>query len=167
MTRSSSATLAIAASALVFGCHPGADTPGVPLYPNAATTRLPRDQVAQVAGPIAKIDDQDVTGQGGLFDLLPGCHIVELERRVVTDSYALSGGVYFGGQFPMTLYALRMKPGARYIIRREIYTEGSMSGRVALSAREELATGAASDLEPAKTADEIAACQDWARAARF
>jgi hypothetical protein len=149
---------------LTFACHPGADTPGVPLYPNAATMRLPRDQVAQVAGPIAKIDGQEVGDMGGLFDLLPGCHVVELDRQMPASSYSVSNAVYFTGQLRVVTYALRMKPGARYIIRRDMYTgSSSMSGRIVLTAREELATGAGSDLDPAKSGDDIAACKDWSR----
>ena len=56
-----------------------------------------------------------------------------------------------------------MKPGARYIIRRQIISDGN-TGRLVLSAREEEATGAAADVEPVKSLDEIRACKDWAAA---
>ena len=134
---------------------------GVPLYPNAQTTRLPREQVAQVAGPIAKIDGRDVGDQGGVFDLLPGCHVVELDRRLSADSLPLSGAVYLSGQFPVTIYALRMKPGARYAIRRDMYSDSSAQVRVSLSAREEAATGAVTDLSPAQSANDVMACKQW------
>jgi len=151
------ATLAIVT--LTLACHPG-ETPGVPLYPNGQATRLPRSQIAQVAGPIAKIDGKDVVDQGGLFDLLPGCHVVELDRRIQADSYALSNAAYWTGQLSATIYALRMKAGARYVIRREIFSEGQM-GRVVLSAHEEEASGAATDLFPVSSAEDIKACKDW------
>jgi hypothetical protein len=152
------ASLTLGLATLTLACHPAVDTPGVPLYPNGATTPLPRNQIAQVAGPIAQIDGKDVVGQGGLFDLLPGCHIVELERRLRGEGYALSSGAYWSGQFPITIYALHMKAGARYVIRREIDSDGQ-SGRVILSAREEEASGATADLSPAKSAGDIKACR--------
>jgi hypothetical protein len=154
----------LAFAVLAQACHPS-ETPGVPLYPNGATTRLPRAQIAQVYGPIEKVDGQDVQGQGGVFDLLAGCHIVELERRMVADGYALSGGTYWTGSFPMTVYALRMKAGARYVIRRELSADGlGRTGRVILSAREEEPSGAAADLSPATSLEEVEACKQWAAA---
>ena len=154
----------IAVATLTFSCHPRGDVPGVPLYPNGATMRLPRDQIAQVVGPLAKVDGQDVLSQGGGFDLLPGCHIVELDRRMATDYPA--SGVYLSGQFPRTIYALRLKAGARYVIRRQLFSEGQTGVRVVLSAREEDDTGAAADLVPAKSAEDFKACKDWETTAR-
>jgi hypothetical protein len=154
--------LTLTIASLALACHPGAEAAGVPLYPNGATTRLPRSQIAQVTGPIAKIDGKDVAGQGGVFDLLPGCHLVELDRQLVADGTVLSSAVYWSGDSPTTLYALRMKPGARYVIRRQVYSDGELSGRIVLSAREEQADGAATDLDPAKSDEDIKACNDWA-----
>jgi hypothetical protein len=155
--------IALAVATCAVACHATVDPPGVPLYPNGATARLPRNQIAYLAGPIAKIDEQDVVDQGGSFELLPGCHIVELERRLVADGYALSGGVYWTGNFPTTIYAIRMKPGARYIIRREIRTGEMVASRVMLSAREEEASGKATDLVPATSEADIKACMDQPR----
>jgi hypothetical protein len=153
--------LALAASGLACATGAGGDVAGVPLYPNAQAGRLPREQVAQVAGPLAKIDDRDVVDQGGVFDLLPGCHIVELDRRVVMDPYALSGGVYLSGEYPVTIFALRMKPGARYVIRRDMFADSSGHGRITLFAREEEPTGATTELSPAQSADDVKACKQW------
>jgi hypothetical protein len=150
---------ALAFVILVISCHPAVDTPGIPLYPNGATTRLPRNQIAQVAGPIAKVDGQDMGDQSGPFDLLPGCHIVDLDTRPPANAYALSSGAYWSGQFAPTTYAFRMKPGARYVIRRDLQTDGSGPARVSLSAREELPDGAVTDLFPVKSADDIKACK--------
>ncbi len=144
MTRSLPLIVAI----FILACHPAVDMPGVPLYPNGATARLPRDQVAQVAGPIEKIDGQSVLDQGGVFDLLPGCHNVELDRRPPADSFALSSATYWSGQFPPTAYAFNMKAGGRYVIRRDIQADGTGPGKVILSAREEMPGGAITDLFP-------------------
>ena len=53
-----------------------------------------------------------------------------------------------------------MKAGARYVIQRQIYSDGS-AGRVVLSARAEEASGAMADLTPAKSADDVKACKAW------
>ncbi len=152
------ALLTVAVGTLSLACLHEVDETGVPLYPNGASTRLPREQLAQVTGPIGKIDEKDLTGQSGWFDLLPGCHVVELDRRVVADGYALSGARYWTGQFARTSYAIEMKAGARYVIQRQIYSDGS-STRVILSAREEEAGGAIAELAPARSGEEIAACR--------
>lgn len=150
--------LTLAVATIGVGCHPGVDAPGVPLYPNAETTRLPRGQVALVAGPIAKIDEKDVAEQGGRFELLPGCHVVELDSRMVPDGNNLSGGMYWTGSFPRTIYAIRMKAGARYEIRRDIFADGQ-TGRLVLSASEEDVSGAMTELTPAKSVEDLKACK--------
>jgi hypothetical protein len=152
------ALLALALAAVSLACLREVAEMGAPLYPNGETTRLPLEQVAQVTGPIGKIDEKVVAGQSGWFDLLPGCHVVELDRRVVADGYALSGARYWTGQFSTTIYAIHMKQGARYVIQRQIYSDGN-SNRVILSAREEGAGGAIAELAPAKSGEEIAVCR--------
>lgn len=164
LSRGRWAFLILAAATLPLACHPAVDAPGVPLYPSGETTRLPRSQIAQIAGPIAKVDGQEVVGQDGPFDLLPGCHIVELDRgRLITEGSAPSRGAYWNGPFTSSTYAIRMKAGARYVIHRQIYTGGigpPGSSRGELSVREEQASGAMADLAPGKSAEELEACRD-------
>jgi hypothetical protein len=151
----------VALATLGTGCVGPGEPPAVPLYPNSQMTRLPPGQVAIVDGPISLVDARDVGGQGGRFELLPGCHIVELERQITGSLYGATNGMYFSGQFPRTVYALRMLPGGRYLIRRDIESSMGATGHIVLSAREELPTGAASDLFPAKSLDEVRACKAW------
>jgi hypothetical protein len=93
--------------------------------------------------------------------VLPGCHVIDLERQMPANAFGLSSGVYFSGQLNATTYALRMKAGARYIIRRDISSDGQVA-RVDLSAREELPNnGPVTDLSPVKSPDEISACKAW------
>ncbi len=101
-------------------------------------------------------------GLGGRFDLLPGCHVVELDRQSDNSNYSLTGGIYLTGSFPATIYALRMQAGARYFIQRQTVVEGvGATARVALSAREEIPGGAVTDLVPAKSVDDLQACKAW------
>jgi len=135
----------------------------VPLYATDGATRPPRSEIAEVVGPLGKVDGRDVLDQGGWFELRPGCHVVELDPRPPTDS-SLSSPMYFTGQFSVTTYVLRMKAGARYVIRRNVIT-GSHQGRITLSALEEAAGGATTELAPMQTVDEIQACKEWAATA--
>jgi len=146
---------------LALGCL-ASEPPAVPLYPNSESARLPPNRVADLLGPIAKIDGREVGGLGGRFDLLPGCHVVELDRQSDNSNYSLTGAVYLTGGFPATTYALRTQAGARYIIQRQTITEGvGATMRVVLSAREEAPGGAVTDLVPAKTLDDLKACKAW------
>jgi hypothetical protein len=146
---------------LALGCL-ASEPPAVPLYPNSESTRLPPNQVADLLGPIGKIDGREVGGMGGRFDLLPGCHVVELDRHSDNSNYSLTGAAYLTGGFPATTYALRTQAGARYISQRQTVTEGvGATMRVVLSAREEAPGGAVTDLSPAKSIDDLKACKAW------
>jgi hypothetical protein len=140
---------------LALGCSPGIAPRGVPLYANAAP--MPRTAVAELTGPIGKVDGRDVFGQGGAFELLPGCHVVELDRRPL-NSDNMSSGVYVTGNYPLVTYAIRMKAGASYIIRRNL--PGGMGAVVhlQLSAQEQDASGKVTELNPMKSVDEIHEC---------
>ncbi|HEX3905639.1 MAG TPA: hypothetical protein VH853_22630 [Polyangia bacterium] len=146
---------------LALGCL-ASEPPAVPLYPGNESTRLPPNQVADVTGPIGKIDGREVGSLGGRFDLLPGCHVVELDRQSDNGNSSLTGGIYLTGSGPITIYALRMQAGARYTIQRQTFVEGlGVPARMVLSAREELPGGAATDLVPAKSVDDLRACKAW------
>ena len=145
----------------MLGCL-ASEPPAVPLYPNSESARLPPTQVADVLGPLGKIDGREVGGMGGRFDLLPGCHVVELDRQSDNSNYSLTGAVYLTGGFPATTYALRTQAGARYVIQRQTVSEGvGATMRIVLSAREEVPGGAVTDLQPAKSPDDLQACKAW------
>lgn len=151
----------LVSATLALGClH--TEPPAVPLYPNSESARLPPAQVADLTGPIGKIDEREVGGLGGRFDLLPGCHVIQLDRQSDNSNYALTGAIYLTGGFPATTYALRMQAGARYIIQRQTVTQGiGPTMRVVLSAREEAPGGAVTDLDPAKSVADLRACKAW------
>ena len=146
---------------LALGCL-ASEPPAVPLYPNSESTLLPPNQVADIVGPIGKIDRREVGSLGGRFQLLPGCHIVELTRQGDESNYSLTSGIYLTGSFPAATYAIRMQAGARYVIQRQTVVEGvGVTARLVLSAREEAPGGAVTDLVPAKSIDDLKACRAW------
>jgi hypothetical protein len=145
-------------TALALGCL-GSEPPAIALYPNAAAGRLPPAQVATLLGPIARVDDRDVADLGGPFELLPGCHVVELTRQI-PNGFRLSSGVYGTSQLPVAIFALPMKAGARYVLWRDLVPAGtSMGRRLVFSAREELPGGAATDLSPSAAWSDIVDCR--------
>jgi hypothetical protein len=150
----------LAAALLTLACHPGVLPRGMPLYANASATLPPRAAVAQLIGPIGTVDGRDVFEQGGVFELLPGCHVVELDRRPLNSANnSVAGSVYVSGQFPLITYAIRMKAGASYVIRRDLPASGMGDMvRLQLSAQEEDANGKVTELNPTQSADEIHAC---------
>ena len=148
----------LAVATLGLACLHAEDKGAVPLYPNGQTTPLPRAEIARLEGPIAKIDGQDVSRQGGLFDLLPGCHVVELDTQTPPPS-AHSSRIRWWGPYPVVTYALRMKPGADYRIHREAYSEVRPVGGPMVSAQEREASGAITDLAPASSDTDVNACK--------
>ena len=148
----------LAAAALMLGCL-ASEPPPVALYPNAAAAPLPPAQVATLVGTIARVDNRDVTDLGGPFALLPGCHVVELTRQIPNNGFGLSGGVYWTGQLPAVTFALQMKAGARYVIRRDIIMGSGQMGRLVTSTREEVPGVGATELSPPTSPDDIAACR--------
>jgi len=147
------------AGTLTLGCL-GSEPPAIALYPNAAVARLPPDQVSTLNGTIARVDDRDVAELGGPFELLPGCHVVELTRQIPNNGLGLSRGIYGTGQLPVAIVALPMKAGARYVLRRELVPAGTgMGRRLVFSAREELPGGAETDLHPSFAWHDVVDCR--------
>ena len=60
----------------VGACH---SKPAYPLY----DTARPPARTARLVGPVAKVDDRDVSGLGDKFDLEPGCHVLALRQDVL------------------------------------------------------------------------------------
>lgn len=147
------------AGTLTLGCL-ASEAPAIALYPNASVARLPPDQVATLTGTIARVDDRDVAELGGPFELLPGCHVVELTRQVPNNGYSLTTGVYFARQLPVAIFALPMKAGARYVVRRDLVPAGTgMQRRLVFSAREELPGGTGTDLHPSFAWHDVVDCR--------
>jgi hypothetical protein len=90
------------------GCHPVGKS-GYPLYPPSAVPPAAA-QIATLVGPINTVDEVNVRDKGRIFQLLPGCHIVTLERNVGQGS---EDGAWTAN-LPRITYAFEMKPGHLY-----------------------------------------------------
>ena len=101
--------LACAATACV-----GSDRRGVPLYAGGPRGR---DEVAFLIGPITSVDGVEVPTRGHAFELLPGCHIVEVggKEGAISPQY----GAWIAS-FPHLTYAFDMHAGATYTITFEV-----------------------------------------------
>jgi hypothetical protein len=106
----------------VAGCVPRLDLPGYPLY--ADTGRRPtQDEVARLYGPIAQVDDRDVSALGDALALLPGCHRVWTRDDPVPNiagRTARGGGVRFGPRS----FVFAMRGGHAYVLKRLASTAG-------------------------------------------
>jgi hypothetical protein len=143
--------------AFATSCTPAPLGPGYPLYPNPQLRRSD-DRVSRLVGPIGSVDGQDVSAQGEVFDLLPGCHVVQLHGEMNRNN----GNAFWVGPVPRFVFALRMKAGHRYIIWREfIQNMSSTTGRVVAFAHEEDSAGDKTPLSPIQSRDEIRACKEW------
>jgi hypothetical protein len=90
------ATAGITAAA----CH---SRPVYPLYDAARPPARP----ARLVGPVAKVDDRDVTGLGDRFDLDPGCHVLTLRQDVMPHGA------------PSATFGMMMSAGSAYAVVRE------------------------------------------------
>ncbi len=135
------------------------------LYPEP--TR-PADQVAMLSGPVGTVDGTDVSRQGSLFSLLPGCHVVSLREQI---SEGGMGGAW-SAELPRTVYAFHMVAGRSYeiqVVRQSMgVTSGTVttfgdapaSGGITIRAVERDANGTAlGKIAPVRANAEIEACQ--------
>jgi hypothetical protein len=144
--------LALALSA--FGCASGPPPPGYPLYSNGGARR-PQSEVASVYGPIQSIDGQDVSQHGSAFDLLPGCHIVALATDVVEHTHEIE----IRGTARPVVFALAMKPGHRYFLRRELVQTAGNYGLLIDGKEEDPAGNVIGEYGPATDPQQLEACQ--------
>ena len=120
--------LGVSVAILGAGCvGPSMTSRGYPLYAGAS---LPASKVATLgvlargegrpirddaAVPIKMVDGMDVLAKGWTFELLPGCHVVELDVRA-------RGPWYSGPLVPPlvpTTFIFTMKAGYSYLVETE------------------------------------------------
>jgi hypothetical protein len=132
---------------------------GYPLYPKLGDGPGP-DKVATLYGPIQSVDGQDVSHKGQTFELLPGCHVVTLQRNIGEGS--ASGA--WAANFPPLTVAFQMKPAHRYAIASSMEDTSGPVGRVTIFAREKAPDGSTVRVPFARSEDDILSCRQWAEA---
>jgi hypothetical protein len=132
---------------------------GTPLYPNPRAPRA-RAEVALLHGPITMVDGGDVSSRGVSFELLPGCHIVQIGGDVGNFDPQYGG---WAASLPALTYAFRMRPGGTYTINLEqvpALGQGPM-GRGQIIAREEDAEGRTSIVPIVRSRTQLETCLRW------
>jgi len=132
---------------------------GYPLYAKVGAGPGP-DKVAMLYGPIATVDGNVVADKGMTFELLPGCHVVTLQRNVGQGN---DNGAW-AANLPRITYAFEMKPAHGYSIRAEMEDTSGPVGRVMIVARERAPGGASVRWPIARSTADIDECRRWATA---
>lgn len=86
---------------------------GVPLYEGGGPPR-PRNLVALLYGPIQLVDGARVTAKGDAFELMPGCHVVQVGGHAGSFDPLQQGG--WIATLPPLTFAFRMAAGGTYAI---------------------------------------------------
>jgi hypothetical protein len=148
--------LSLLCTAMVSGCgHIGRVRP-VALYPNPEQPRA-AESLAHLQGPVAKVDGVDVEAHGTVFDLLPGCHVVTLRRKVGEGN--VSGA--WMADLGTIIYAFHMRPAFLYSIDVRVRFRGASHGSMTIVAEERDASGAlVSRIKPTRRPQDIEECQD-------
>ncbi len=149
----------LAVLALVHACaHMGPSAR--PLYPGPVR---PAEEVATLSGPIKSVDGLDVSDQGTVFALEPGCHVVVLESKIGEGGVSGAWSV----DIPKHIYAFRMMAGHSYVVRVRVLpgNQGvgtANVGGVEVTAVEQDSRGKTLATVPRvrKEAD-VEACQAW------
>jgi hypothetical protein len=149
------------ASALATACGTQV-TRGYPLYPRLGDGPG-AEKVATLHGPIQTVDGQDVSSKGQTFELMPGCHIVTLQRNI--GEGGMSGA--WAANLPRLTVAFEMKPAHRYGISIDAQHGSAPRGRVMIAANEKAPDGAVVRVPFARSVEDIDNCRRWADSQRF
>ena len=114
----------------------------------------PRDQIARLGGYVQKVDGQDVSSLGGVFELAPGCHIVETPSRWGKGSN--DGAVV--ATTGHLIFALPMNAGQSYSIAVEVEPSSGPVGGLTIQGTETAADGERLRVFGLATQGEIDAC---------
>jgi hypothetical protein len=132
---------------------------GYPLYAKVGAGPGP-DKVALLHGPVQTVDDVNVAGKGQTFELMPGCHVVTLQRNIGAGTASGAWAANVGH----LVIAFPMRPAHRYVIAMEIEESSAPVGRYMLVARERAPDGSVTRVPFARSDDDILSCKRWAEA---
>jgi hypothetical protein len=151
--------LAVLLAVLAAACATMKPAPAYPLYAKLGQGPGP-DKVSLLHGPIATVDGAVVSDKGMTFELLPGCHVVTLQRNVGQGNDSGSWAV----NLPRITYAFEMKPGHSYSIRAERQDASGPKFWVWMVARETRPDGRTLRWPSVRGASDIDDCHHWAAA---
>jgi hypothetical protein len=146
-------------TAALFAAACGTQAGGHPLYAKVGAGPGP-DKVAMLRGPVQTVDGHDVSGKGQTFELLPGCHVVTLQRNIGMGT--ASGA--FAANVGHLVIAFPMRPGHSYTIVMEQDDSSAPVGRYTIVASEKAPDGSVVRVPFARSDDDITSCQRWAQA---
>jgi hypothetical protein len=149
--------LALAWLASLGGGACGSQTTAYPLYAKVGPGPG-ADKVATLYGPIQTVDDQNVSARGRTFELLPGCHVVTLQRNIGEGG---ADGAW-AANLPRLVVAFEMKPAHRYTISSTSPDMSAPVGHIRLTASEKAPDGTVVRV-PFARAEDIRNCRNWAR----
>jgi len=139
---------------LLTGCI--RTTRGEQLY---GGNQLPEDRVARLVGPIERVDGNAVPSGVGTFELLPGCHLVQI-GGVMGGGFKAAPESNWVATVPRQVYAFPMRAGRSYSITFEpepaLGTRSVGYGRVV--AREDDGAGHHKVMHPARTREDVNEC---------
>jgi hypothetical protein len=133
---------------------------GIPLYAGAAPPR-PRSEVALLYGPITFVDGERVAGKGDTFELLPGCHVVQIGGQTGNFGPLQQSG-WITTLRPLT-FAFRMTAGGTYAINLDMDPTLGLgpNGTAHVVARAQDAHGGITVVPTARARADVDACRQW------
>jgi hypothetical protein len=130
-----------------------------PLYDASTIPRTPAE-VATLHGPIATVDGKNVAEKGQAFGLLPGCHIVTLERSVGASDSLANGA--WAGTLPSMAVVFRMLPAHMYVIDVQLETSSGPLGKMQVRATERTPAGKVTEVPWMRGESDVEECRRWA-----
>jgi len=133
---------------------------GVPLYPGGGPPRS-RNEVALLYGPIQLVDGARVTAKGDAFELMPGCHVVQIGGTAGNFDPLQQGG--WITTLPPLTFAFRMAAGGTYAISVNIDAGLGLgpNGTGHVVAREQDARGHITVVPAVRDRAAVDGCRQW------
>jgi len=148
----------IGAVACLFAASCGTQASrGYPLYPKLGEGPG-RDKVAMLYGPIQTVDGEVVAGKGQTFELLPGCHVVTLQRNIGAGT---ANGAWAANVGHLVI-AFPMRAAHSYVITTDFEDSTAPVGHYQIVAREKAPNGSAVRVPFARSDDDVLNCKRWA-----
>jgi hypothetical protein len=120
---------------------------------------LAREDVARLSGYVRSVDGERVATDGGTFDLLPGCYLIETPSSWTRGSDQGAVVVTTG----RVVFALPMRAGYMYSTDIEVEPMTGPTGFARIVANENDAAGQlVRRVAPAQSQQDIRACQQCA-----